>query len=737
MHPGLKHWNIPRIALTIATGLAVVSLLVVVWSISSSPTGLSNPWPLRLVAFLASLAAMGFIFWRREQPHPGRPRTWLYIGVGVFLWTLGRLTWLGEAILGSAAIPTPGLENLFNLAGYLAIVGGILLDLPLQSPYKGFLGIGLDIGISTISLTMLAGMLFVEPLLSHGTAEPYRVYWSMALPLMDLVLLVSVFNSWLLTTHAGRRSALKWIGLAVSLFLIRDAIQAWYLVGFQNEFFAYYASIDPLGFGLIVYAASKDLSGDQQAEPTGKVAYPYTRGLIQLTLPFAATALMVWYAVVPWGPGSSLAPVAILAAGMCVILIVLRQGIRAGETEFLQVATLLDRAAEPAFVCDLAGSVHLSNPAFELCLGITSPPAAPVALSQFIDSQMRPLELMKEAARGGWSGEVTLRRVDGSTFPALLALRPMPRQGDRRQLLAGTAHDLSEQKSQQAVLQETTHQLQAVKAELEGFNATLEATVAERTFSLIQAKVQLEQQYQSLQVLDEMKSDFVSLVSHELRAPLTNISTGIELVLDQPEHLTEHTAQSLCLVQAEILRLNHFVESILDVSALDAGHTPFYANPMALGPLMASIQQQYAGLPDGNRLEWRIDAGLPYALADDRALRSIFIHLIDNALKYAPQGEITIETRTGDRRQIEVSIADSGPGFPEAAIPLLFDKFYRLHQGDAQEVYGHGLGLYIARRLLQAMDGDIRAENRPGGGACFTFWLKSIEEADGTEDPDR
>jgi PAS domain S-box-containing protein len=695
-------------------------------------------WVTRLPGLIAAGWATGMVYWvqlRGEQVHD---RHWLYICASLVLWTLGRLAWIGEALFAGSAPGAPGLDQLFDLAAYLAVITGILLNMPQRRPSSGLLGIGLDIAVSTLAISVLAGLVFLGPVLfANGQALAPRGYLSIAFPLMDLVAMIAAVHILLIAGEERSLAGLKWIGLGLAVFLARDVVQIWSLVNLQTTPTAFFSTADSIGFGFFFLAAILEtgLAHGRTREP-GSAAAGWAM-LVQQAIPIAATILMVWYALMPWRDENAQTPLAILATGICVLLIVLRQGVRAGETEFLQVATLVDRVAEPAFICTASGKIQLSNPAFVASLGSNDPDAQQRSLAEILEDPSLSGEIIHRAAEGGWSGEVVVRRVDQSSFSAALSLRPMPRQANRRLLLAGTAHDLTDQKRQQAALQETMQQLEATKSQLESFNTTLEDRIAERTFSLIQAKVQLEQQNQTLQMLDELKSDFVSLVSHELRAPLTNISTGIELVLDQSARLPEHTVQSLCLVQAEIQRLGNFVETILDVSTLDAGHSPFFALPVALEPVMRGIQKQYGELPDGDRLVWTSSAELPYILGDDRALRSIFLHLIDNALKYAPEGEVTIEAQVSDARRVQVSVSDRGPGIPEQAIPLLFDKFYRLHQGDAQEVYGHGLGLYIVRRLLQAMGGEIRAENRTGGGACFIFWLNCIEESDGPEAFDR
>jgi K+-sensing histidine kinase KdpD len=112
-----------------------------------------------------------------------------------------------------------------------------------------------------------------------------------------------------------------------------------------------------------------------------------------------------------------------------------------------------------------------------------------------------------------------------------------------------------------------------------------------------------------------------------------------------------------------------------------------------------------------------VDAGL---------LRSIFHHLIDNALKYAPEGPVEIKA-FHERSKVRVQIADAGPGIPKDKRRLLFQRFQRLDAKDSQSVYGYGLGLYLSKRMLQAMSSDLEYEAPEHGGSCFFFALKAAK----------
>jgi signal transduction histidine kinase len=125
------------------------------------------------------------------------------------------------------------------------------------------------------------------------------------------------------------------------------------------------------------------------------------------------------------------------------------------------------------------------------------------------------------------------------------------------------------------------------------------------------------------------------------------------------------------------------------------------------------------------RVQWDIPDDMPEILADERAVSSILFHLLDNALKYAPRGIIRISAGA-DAAGGWVRVEDEGDGIAAEDLPMLFTRFFRSRSSDAQTVYGHGLGLYIVKRLLEAMNGTIEATNRPEKGGCFTCRLPLV-----------
>jgi signal transduction histidine kinase len=253
-------------------------------------------------------------------------------------------------------------------------------------------------------------------------------------------------------------------------------------------------------------------------------------------------------------------------------------------------------------------------------------------------------------------------------------------------------------------------------------NIALEKKVEDRTGELRQTVEDLARLNEELKVLDRLKSEFVALVSHELRSPLTNIRTGIELILEGYPDMSGSVRESLELVQVETRRLILFVETLLNLSALEAGRFPLEPTAVPLGSLAERVWDRFPQERRVQELSLHVPPDLSDALADERALESVFFHLFDNALKYAPGGEVQLHAwEEGD--QVLASVSDDGPGIPASDREQVFEMFHRLDASDARTIYGHGLGLPMVRRLLQAMDGDIRAEENPQGGARLVFWL--------------
>lgn len=229
--------------------------------------------------------------------------------------------------------------------------------------------------------------------------------------------------------------------------------------------------------------------------------------------------------------------------------------------------------------------------------------------------------------------------------------------------------------------------------------------------------------------LSQQKTEFVSLVSHEIRSPLTNIKAGVELLLTSrvPRPLQQEILQ---IISTENVRLMDFVERVLDASALEAGKMVFDKKPLSLLPLIRSKVAFFASRSNLHSFRVEAPADLPLALGDDNKMGAIINNLLENAIKYSLDGgNITIEVgKSSEEGFLSVSVSDEGVGIPVDCREEVFERFVRLNTEGVQKANGHGLGLYIARALVEGQSGRIWVADTAGKGTKITFTIPQLME---------
>ena len=224
--------------------------------------------------------------------------------------------------------------------------------------------------------------------------------------------------------------------------------------------------------------------------------------------------------------------------------------------------------------------------------------------------------------------------------------------------------------------------------------------------------------------VDRMKSEFVSLVSHELRTPLTAIQGCAEAMSEFWDELKPDQERNyLRIILSESDRLGHLVTNFLDISRMEAGGmkiSPVLVNLLDLVRRVVSLFKENAG-----KVSFAIDfePGAEKIWADKEDIYRVFVNLCGNAIKYSPPGgAITVSARLSGP-DIEVCVADEGPGIPLHALDKLFQKFYRVGDPICAKTPGTGLGLAICKSIVTAHGGRIWVENRRPHGAAFKFSL--------------
>ncbi|MGB8214125.1 MAG: ATP-binding protein [Anaerolineales bacterium] len=684
----------------------------IAWVIFRSPQSYGRLFIGSLAVLVPGIAAVILVFQFLPQFPPASRSAWRFLGLGLGCWSLGNLVRTYYEGLRGLPVPIISLADIFSFLAYALLLLALVLY-PFENRYAPtrfrFL---LDVTISAGVVATLAWIIVGRP---GGVLHPAQVV-PLVYPIADLVLLMLLVNM-LLANRTARRTLFLWGG-GFFAFLVSDYIYS--LLAPVNGYQA--GGPESIGWvlgGLLfgwgaVFLASVPPAPAQPDQPASDLG---TR--LQNLLPFVLVVVLAWFILVDWRLTGRLPGV---AAGACLFLVLalgVRMGVRAGEIELHQYWQLFSRLAEPVFICDGSGKILLGNPALLRALGLQE--AGQVtgrSLTEIFEGQALPAGLLERAALQECSLEVRLRPNETA---CLLSLSPIFSEG-RRVLLAGAVHDLSDQKRQQAAIQKGYTELQVLHRQLEDLNTQLEQKVEERTHTLSVAYQQLEEQNKLLQELDQLKSDFISMVSHELRTPLTSLNGGLELLLLQKERSAQDRS-TLTLMKEEVGRLTRMVENILTLTATQAGRIQLDLKALALDEVLRSVCRGFETVPGAQQIQVRLPADLPPVLADAGILASIFNHLLDNALKYAPSSPVLVEA-VRVRSRVRVQVTDGGPGIPEAKRPLLFQRFQRLDARDSQSVYGYGLGLYLSQRMLRAMQSDLVFEAPEQGGARFTFSLK-------------
>jgi signal transduction histidine kinase len=246
----------------------------------------------------------------------------------------------------------------------------------------------------------------------------------------------------------------------------------------------------------------------------------------------------------------------------------------------------------------------------------------------------------------------------------------------------------------------------------------LENRVEERTRELSLALEEVKK-------VSKRKSDFVSSVSHELRTPLTSIKGYASILLaGKLGTVPEEVQRRLEKINKHSDELVQFVNDLLDISRIESGRVIMKILPLSLKNIVDEVSDLLSvQLKDkGITFVSDIPSDLPDVLMDNNQIKRVFINLVNNAIKYTPQGRITVQTRELEH-EVQIDISDTGCGIPEDAVDKIFEEFYRVDSAQNQEIKGTGLGLSLVKNIIEAHKGKIWVKSKVGSGSTFSFTL--------------
>jgi len=234
-----------------------------------------------------------------------------------------------------------------------------------------------------------------------------------------------------------------------------------------------------------------------------------------------------------------------------------------------------------------------------------------------------------------------------------------------------------------------------------------------------------------LKEIDRTKTEFYSLMSHELRTPLTTIKEGTNLFLDslKGKEITEKQKRLITIINEECNRLINLVNSLLDLSRMEAGMMVYNFTRTDITLLINRITREMEPLTETKNItiETGNSEGLPTVKADIEKILEVLRNLIGNAVKFTHNGGTVrikaAKTTGGQGEFIEVSVEDTGTGIPQDKIETIFDKFRTVSFGGSGKIMGSGLGLYIVKQIITDHGGKIWVNSITGKGSTFTFAL--------------
>lgn len=223
--------------------------------------------------------------------------------------------------------------------------------------------------------------------------------------------------------------------------------------------------------------------------------------------------------------------------------------------------------------------------------------------------------------------------------------------------------------------------------------------------------------YKKLKDVDQMKDDFVSMAAHELRTPLSVIKGYLSMI--SPERLTDTDKEGISRVNISVENLNSLVGDILDVVRIDQGRIHFDMKEIDVSDIAADVVDSLQYLANEKHLTLSfVRSSLPRISADPVRLKQALINIVGNAIKYTPQGSVSVMV-TLENGRVSIRVRDTGIGISAEDQKQLFRKFHRVRSKETEDIRGTGLGLWITAQIVSGMGGSISVESIKGKGSDF------------------
>ncbi|MCY1073422.1 ATP-binding protein [Archangium lansingense] len=318
-------------------------------------------------------------------------------------------------------------------------------------------------------------------------------------------------------------------------------------------------------------------------------------------------------------------------------------------------------------------------------------------------------------------------RPDGDGWLLLEMAQRLPQLTPVPQALESLRNELERQRrsnatdelqKQNADLLRILDELQARKAEVDRLNRELEET----NRGVVALYAELEEKAEALRRASDMKTRFISNISHELRTPISSVLNLSRLMLDRLDGpLTAEQEKQVLFIRKSGEALQELIDDLLDLAKIESGRSEVLCTRFTVAELFGALRGMLRPLrvSEGVSLVFDVPEGLPELHTDERKLSQILRNLVSNALKFTVQGEVRVSAALGPRDTVVFAVRDTGVGIAPEDQERIFEEFVQVEGPHQQGVKGTGLGLPLSRRLAELLGGALTVESAPGRGSAF------------------
>ncbi len=405
------------------------------------------------------------------------------------------------------------------------------------------------------------------------------------------------------------------------------------------------------------------------------------------------------------------------------------------DTNNKQVSSLINYATEGIILTNQRGTIILANPHAQELFGYNEAELIGNQIEMLLPDAIRPrhVDHVKHFHQApsnrsmGAGRDLFAKRKDNSVFPVEISLSHYT-SGNEAFVIAFII-DITIRKQSEQILKEQTLELQSVTRKVTQLNTELEQKVQDRTTMLRETLAQLERNKNELaeslekeKELGDLKSRFVSTVSHEFRTPLSTILSSAALIGrylkdDEQDKRDRHIAR----IKEQVKHMNTLLEDLLLLGKLEEGLTELKPETFNLADFITDLVSEMQEIAKTGQQILVHPFEIDDFITDKRLLKNILINLISNAIKFSPESSIIHITLSINQQLLSIAVKDSGIGIPDEDRQHLFERFFRAR--GAHNIPGTGLGLHIVSRYLEIMKGSIELQSEAEVGSTFTIHI--------------